>query len=717
MRMNYLAVSSIVLVLILLVLIVPAVSYVNIPVSGEIYIDDPRYSAPAVGVPGSKVNITVYTVGKNFTVDEVVLIAPNLSYSSSGGSVEILEVGYLNKDYIYITIRLSDEIKPELYDIIIKGHIDGELIKLLSPRSLWVLSKWPSVLRIFHVTDVHIGLYLDGMTSSERYEVYTILANAIPEADVIFCTGDCVDVGSDISSLKDFYLITNQLRKPCFIVPGNHDHAQVHTLSEFLRTYYGRYIGKPYWVRTLGNFTIIGLDTGSEGYLDVAQLNWLGEVLDKYTNKTTIILFHHPIFNYPGEYVGTHENLNPLMSKFYSSWRDNFNSLKQLMELIDKHPGIVAVFSGHIHRDAVAVYNGRVWFITTTTACGGRPYYRGFRLVYIYANGTVKIKVPEGSELFSDTSAFNAETVEETRVYYNDNMSVYMYNIHVDEDFRLELKDVPLYFYVNASLPATAYRFYGDVDHIKSCSVMHYGSYLIYKVITDILPGSNFKLILASFNDTVPPEVSIGLISPSKPIAGRHQVLVMIKASDDGWGLSKVKLLYKVEDGKSWNEVSALRTGPGRYQAIIPPLNISSITIKAVAEDWAGHKSESSERKITYVYPVTTTSPTTTIPTTTSTVSTPVSTTSSPTTTPSSTTTTPSPIATTPPTTTTSSPTPTITSPISTTSVPITSVTTSTSPTTPVQQPSQGPSLGLVAGIAIVILLAVVAVAYFMRRK
>jgi len=715
LKINHPVGSCIALVLILLVLAVPAASYISIPISGRIYIDDPRYSAPAVGVLGSKVNITIYTAGENFTIDEVVLIAPNLSYSSSDDDVEILEIGYLSKDYMYVTIKLGNEIKPELYDIVVKGSIGGERAELLSPRSLWVLSKWPSVLKVFHITDTHIGLFLDGMTSSERYEIHTMLANALPEVNVIFCTGDCVDVGSDVSSLKDFYLITNQLRRPSFIVPGNHDHAQVHSLNEFLQTYYGRYIGKPYWVRTFGNFTIIGLDTGSEGYLDVAQLNWLREVLDKYANRTTIILFHHPVFNYPGEYTGTYENLNPLMSKFYSSWRNNFNSLRQLMELIETHPGVVAVFSGHIHRDAVAIYNGRTWFITTTTACAGRPYYRGFRLIYIYANGTVSIKVPKEKDLFSDESAFNTELLEKTRIHHNDNMSVCIYYIHMDKAFGLEIRDAPLYFYVNASLPATAYRFYGDVGNIKNYSVLHYGNYLIYKVVTDLLPGNDFKLILASFNDTAPPKASIGLVSPSKPVAGRHQVLVMIKASDIGWGLRSVKLLYKVEGEESWNVIRAISMGAGRYQAVVPPLNTTSVIIKAIAEDWAGLRSESSERKINYVQPVTTTTPaitTTTTPyiTTTSVSTTPVTTTT--------TTTTEIPTTTThATTTTTTSLIPTTTTPSSTTPTTTPSPTSTTSQTTTGVQRPQGPPMGLVAGIAIVILLAAVTIAYMLRRK
>ena len=699
MKKNYLLVaSSLILALFLLTLSVPAASYIRIQISGKIYIDDPRYSSPAVKLAGEELNITINTAGNNLIVREVVLTAPNLSYSSSNGGITISKVEYLGGNYMYIIIKLSNYVKPELYDVVVKGEVDGKDVKLLSPRSIWVLSRWPSVIRVFHITDTHIGLFLDGMTSSKRYETYITLANALSNVDVVFCTGDCVDIGSDISSLKDFYYITNQLRKPSFIVPGNHDHAQVHTLTGFLQAYYGKYIGKPYWVRSFGNFTIIGLDTGSEGYLDAAQLNWLKEVLNKYANKTTIILLHHPIFNYPGKYFGTHENLNTLMSKFYSSWRERFSSLKQFMELIDEHPGVVAVLAGHIHRDAVAVYNNRVWFIATTTACGGRPYYRGFRIVYIYANGTVKVEVPEGRNIFSDASSFNAEPADGTTVHYNEDMTVHIHKIHVSKDFELELRNVPLYFYVNASLPVAAYRLYGDTGLVKNYTVFRYGEYLVYKVLTDVVPGSDFKIILASFNDTAPPKVSIGLISPSKPIAGRHQVLVTIKASDQGWGLSCVRLLYRAEGESTWHEINTLRTGPDRYQAIIPPLNASSITIKAIAEDWAGYKAESTERKINYVQIATTTSPATTVTTT---VTTP-----SPTT-PTST------AITTPTSTTLTTTTPTTTTPLST---PTTSPTTSYM-TQPSPAPPGVPSLGLIAGIAIVVLVVIVAITYAIKRK
>ncbi len=721
MKKNYLlAITLLTLVVTALALAAPAASYVRIQVSGKIYISDPRYSSPAIKLAGEELNITIYTAGENFTVKEIDLIAPNLSYSTSDGGVLIAGKGSIGTSYVYVTVKLSSHMKPELYDVIVKGEANGEEVKLLSPRSIWVLSRWPSVIRVFHVTDTHIGLFLDGMSSSERYETYITLANALPNVDVVFCTGDCVDIGSDTLSLKDFYYITNQLRKPSFIVPGNHDHAQVGTLAGFLHAYYGKYVGKPYWVRSFGNYTIIGLDTGSEGYLDTAQLSWLKEVLDKYANKTTIILLHHPIFNYPGEYSGTYENLNTLMSKFYSSWREHFSSLKQFMKLIDEHPGVVAVFAGHIHRDAVAVYNNRVWFITTTTACGGRPYYRGFRAVYIYANGTVEVKAPEGRNVFSDTSSFNAEPANGTTVYYNENMTVYIHRVEVGGDFELELRNASLYFYVNASLPATAYKLYGDVHLVKNYTVYRYGEYLVYKVLTDVVPGSDFRIILASFNDTAPPEVSIGLISPSKPIAGRHQVLVTIKASDQGWGLSCVKLLYRAEGESTWHEINALRTGPNRYQAIIPALNTSSITIKAIAEDWAGYKAESAERKINYVYVTTTTTPTTTVTTATTTAS-PTTTSPSLTTTTTTTTTTATPTTTTSPTTTATSPTtPTPTTTTSTTTATTTPTTTSptTSYTTQTTPAAPGvPSLGIIAGIAIAVLIVVVTVTYVVKRK
>lgn len=642
----------------------------------NIKIIDPLYSVPVSARPGDVVNVTIEYEGV-FEPSNIVLLAPGREYVVGTWNVVTQDQGKT-----IISVQVPPDVVPELYDIVIDGTFNGEQVTLKSPRTVWVVSEFPTRLRILHISDVHIGIFLDSRYAWERYEGHITIGNAL-NPTVIFITGDDVDVGNDVVSLKIFYSQTNEFRSPTFIVPGNHDWAGISDKQDFLTKFYGRYIGPPYWVRTFGNFTIIGLSSGSEGYFDATQLEWLSQVLDKYSDKTVMILLHHSIFNDNGKVYGNYTNYQQIYSMLYGSWRDHMDSFLKFLKLIDEHPNVVAVFAGHIHRDNVVLYNNRVWFITTTTACGGRPEYRGFRIVDVYANGTVHIEVPPNKDIFSSRSSYNIDYFSAV-TYHDSDMITYIYSVDIMPSFELDLENVPLYFFVNASVPPEQYAFYGNTSVIKDYEYVQYGDLLVYKAYVDLTPGTKFTLVLSSYEDDTPPQAKIGIYSPKKPIAGKQAVTFTFQATDEGWGVKEVKLLYKTPSDTEWKSVPAYSTSGGTYRAQLPVLNTPEVVVKVVAYDWAGNKGESEEMTITYAgYGVTTTSPTTT--------------TTQPTTT---TTTTTTPYTATTTTTTTM---------YVTTSQPTTQVTTET------PQP-EGFDTNLVIGIAAVVIIIVILLAIFKKK-
>ena len=708
-----------------------AEAYVARPIiRGDVLIDDPRYSAPYVLLPGGSFNITLFSRAGGVSGAEVALVAPNASVEG-----EVAGYGELPEtNYYYVTVKLPEDIEPGLYDIAANVSIGSSVVGLTSPRSVWVVREYPDVLHVMHISDTHLGLFVDGRHAYERYEAYVLLANALRDVNAVFITGDCVDVGSDLDSLKLFYSMTNQIRRPTFIVPGNHDWAQVFSYNDFRYKFYGVYIGRKHWVRSIGNITLVGLNTGSEGYLDTAELKWLSKTLNSSRERAVVLLFHYPIFNEPGRFRGSHKDLGPLISHLYSSWRDHLkDSLKPLLKLIDENPNVVAVFAGHIHRDAVALYNDRVWVVTTTTACAGRPYYRGFHLVDIYANGSVKVVVPKGRRLLSDTSSFKVEdNVFRVITHHDEDMKFYAYSVWASKAFELTLKNAPLYFYLNSSVPPRSYKLYGDVSSVKEVKHWLYGKYLVFEVAVDVEPGTNRTFIVASYEDREPPSVRIELVTPRRPIAGKQRVSVSIRAEDRSWGVREVKLLYRTPRAGSWSEVAALPASPGRYTASIPPLKTGEVVMKAVAIDWAGNRAESRELSLKYVVVTKTRTSTTTTTTTVMTTTTPITTTTTTATTTAGTTTTTAPTATTTTvTTTTTTPaattaTATITTATTTVATPVTTPTTTateqltqrTSLTTTATAVTTAPiATWWVLAVGAVVVAVIVAVVIALRRR
>ncbi|RLG88168.1 MAG: hypothetical protein DRO18_01955, partial [Thermoprotei archaeon] len=500
---------SALLLLLITITIVPTIVSASVPLEtlDDIYIVDPRYSVPLVIKPGSLVNITIYTKGHVIKALSARIIAPNLSYGA-----EIKAQGNISKDYYYVTIAIPEGIKEELYDVILKVVVEGKgNITLRSPRSLWYTTKEFNELTIVHIGDSIIGGFYAGRTAAEMY-LQTVVYSNMLDADIVVMVGDDVDVGNDVASLEIFNMLTNQIRKPTYIIPGNHDWAQVTTLKEFLYYYYGKYVGPRYWVRELGKFVLIGLDGGYENYLDDTQLKWLNKTLSMYPDRSVIIIIHPPIVMDPGNY--TFKSADELISKYeknvLGAWKAHKDSLDKFIKILNKYTNIIAIIAGDTHKDCVARLNDRIWLITVTAAGHPNVYkFRGFRVIKLYSDGRLEFPVvPKGKNPYGTEASINTD-YSLIREFTDEKYTMFAYNVELSPKFELKLSNVPLYFYVNASVEPSEYKFYGNVSLIKSYDFAYYGDFLIFRAYVDIVPGLNYTIILASYEDKVPPKVSI----------------------------------------------------------------------------------------------------------------------------------------------------------------------------------------------------------------
>ena len=585
--------SKLIKLLVLTVLIAISVSSIEIRSQAaleQLRIIDPLYSVPIAVIRGDLFNATVYTGGASVEVKDSKLISPGLNVTL------IIVRKYPLKEVLIVTLKVPENATPRLYDLYLLVNEKP----LISVRSVWVLDEWPTELVFMHITDVHIGITTDGVPSYVYYETAIALLNTLPVQFAVI-TGDNVDVGADIASLKLFRKITNTARKPTFIVPGNHDHAQTDEES-FMKRYYGVYVGPPIWFRCIGKFLIVGLDTHLEGFLDTHQLKWLERVLAKHIDKVKILLIHHSFFNYAtfGKVRGTWREIEKLRN-LYSSWRERIDSAKEFLRLIEEYE-VKMVLAGHVHGDALVLYNDKTWFVTTVTTCAGlrEADYRGFRIIVINEKGEVKqVGVPTKNPL-KGVSSYNIEKVKMI-VNTDINLTTYIYKIKVLPGFEYEMKNITLYMYVNASIPFDKYSLYGNKELIKEHKILPYGSLHVVKVTMDVPVGKDLKVIISAYKDEEPPEVEIQMYTPRTPIAGKSSLSVYIKAIDRGWGIESVKLVYRTATGIM--EIPTTYVGRGIYQAMIPPLRTRTLTLKAIAIDNAGNTGESEEVTINYKVP------------------------------------------------------------------------------------------------------------------
>lgn len=641
-------------------------------------IKDPTYCLPAILTRDSVLNVLLEYSGRGIQVSSIKLYGVDEEYETTN-----LTIATSAPNTVLVRVDLPLGIKPGLYTILAEAVVDGVQYSVISPRSLWVVDEYPTSLKIMHISDIHVGISMDNWRASDRYERYVAVANFL-EPDIVVITGDIADVGSDIYSYRDFMRLTNKFLRPTFCVPGNHDWSQVNSLSDFYRLY-GTFVGPRYWIRDLGSFVFIGLDTGYGGILDAEQLIWLNNTLSSYneSGKKILILMHHPLFTGFGILAGNSSYYQPLLGPMYASWEGNLDIALAFLRIIDRYPNIIGVLSGHIHADSTLLYAYRTWFLTVTTANGGTSQYRGYRLYQAYANGTLKT-INYGASTYSENASYPTDGLN-IKVVTNNNFTLYANVISTRSPLPFVTDNFTLYFFLNKTLDVSSYRLYARYNTTNvGYEYMSYGDLWLIKSNVPLEPNMKLYLILSSYPDETPPSVRITYYSPTKPVSGRSVVTVYIAATDSGWGLDVVKLLYRKPGDSEWSEVSA-QESQGTYTAQIPQLQTNQVTIKAVAIDLAGHVSETPEILINYVEVTQTTSPTTT-----------------PVTTPAST-----PTTTTP----TTSPTTSATTP---TSTPMT--TPSTTPTTTESHLISGDMLVILAVLGIVALIVVLVVIRFMRK-
>lgn len=165
--------------------------------------------------------------------------------------------------------------------------------------------------------------------------------------DAVAITGDLTDLG-----LPEEYALLRELlaplEMPVYLIPGNHDRRDAMCAAFPEHAYLRESPDRIRYAIEAHALRIVALDTLVEGEsggdLDEASLAWLDRTLAGAPGHPTVVLMHHPPFK---TYIGH-------LDKF--GLRDPV----PLAAVIERHPQVHAILSGHVHRPIQARFAGTV---------------------------------------------------------------------------------------------------------------------------------------------------------------------------------------------------------------------------------------------------------------------------------------------------------------------------------------------------------------------
>lgn len=194
---------------------------------------------------------------------------------------------------------------------------------------------------IAQISDLHF--LKKGVLSFGKVDTYGHLERCIdeiqslqPSPDVVLITGDLTNDG-DLSTYRALAEMLTRFDQPCYLIPGNHDDRDL-----IRDAFPGMRALKPkgplcYAIEDFPT-RIIALDSSVDkkpyGRLGSEQLAWLDETLSLDRKKPALVMLHHPPFK------------TGIGHMDWSMLRD----AEELAAVIERHPTVERVLSGHVHR-------------------------------------------------------------------------------------------------------------------------------------------------------------------------------------------------------------------------------------------------------------------------------------------------------------------------------------------------------------------------------
>lgn len=199
-----------------------------------------------------------------------------------------------------------------------------------------------------HLSDLHIDAAPDAAllcdTAATLAGVVGELGRITPQPSFAAVSGDLTQRG-DPTSFRAVGEALAALPCPVFYGLGNHDDRRGYAAGLAGRGARPVHGGPAFGERVIDGFHVVVLDTGVAGRIggaiDAHQFDWLAEVLGSRRDLPKVLVMHHP----------------PALEG-EAAWKTlDASGTARLAALLRGRP-VVAILTGHIHQDRVALWEG-----------------------------------------------------------------------------------------------------------------------------------------------------------------------------------------------------------------------------------------------------------------------------------------------------------------------------------------------------------------------
>ena len=209
---------------------------------------------------------------------------------------------------------------------------------------------------IAQVTDIHLGFQPDDPAEMNRRRLDDVVAALLaltPRPDLLLATGDLTENGS-LASYQTLKSVTRQLPFPVHFALGNHDdRSNFRTVFPEVPVSASGHVQYDFLHGALRFVVLDTLEAGQHGgAFSTQQAQWLDGVLGGDDRPTVLVLHHPPI-----------ETGNGWMTEAGDApW------VQRLAAVVQRHPHIIRMISGHLHRAIVTGWHGTTLAVCPSTA-------------------------------------------------------------------------------------------------------------------------------------------------------------------------------------------------------------------------------------------------------------------------------------------------------------------------------------------------------------
>jgi 3',5'-cyclic-AMP phosphodiesterase len=204
--------------------------------------------------------------------------------------------------------------------------------------------------RIAQISDLHIkppGTLAYGKvdTAKALERCIAALNEFAPALDFVVISGDLADAPS-VEEYDHLKRLLAPLKLPFAGIPGNHDSREM-MRGAFPDAAYALPAGPLNQKIEVGELDLLLLDSSvpgkPHGELDAPTLQWLDATLASSSGRPALVFLHHP----------------PFLTGIWHMDRQNLHNAAELAVIIQRHPRVQLVATGHVHRATLTMFAGR----------------------------------------------------------------------------------------------------------------------------------------------------------------------------------------------------------------------------------------------------------------------------------------------------------------------------------------------------------------------